>query len=227
MDFWEFLKLAVLLFCVPLQLWLSQNTSPGDIKNSRSFSGGGFGMIQEAQRQWERGTAFLESQMTIIKKIRRRMKRGKHEDFDELDIGKSFAHEVAKFDYFAGSARPRKDRSGVKYRVGQVFKHKTQGYTGLIVGWDKKAKAPAGWLTRMEVSDADQQQPMYHVLLGGGDQSKSVYTYVCEKNIILLDDGAKIKAFRSKELGEHMDGYHKSLKMWIPNTQLRKLYPKD
>ena len=33
---------------------------------------------------------------------------------------------------------PRPDH--VKYRVGQVIKHKVWGYRGIIVGWDEQAR---------------------------------------------------------------------------------------
>ena len=42
--------------------------------------------------------------------------------------------------YFSGSPEPRTDRSKVKFRIGQVIKHKRFGYRGVIVGWDTKAK---------------------------------------------------------------------------------------
>lgn len=42
--------------------------------------------------------------------------------------------------YFSGSPEPRNDRSNVKFRIGQVIKHKRFGYRGVIVGWDRKTK---------------------------------------------------------------------------------------
>ena len=35
---------------------------------------------------------------------------------------------------------PRRERRGVRYRIGQVIRHKKHGYRGVIVGWDKQAK---------------------------------------------------------------------------------------
>ena len=60
------------------------------------------------------------------------------------DEGECPAKEVMLFvepnGFFSGSPEPRTDRSNVKYRIGQVIKHKRFGYRGVIVGWDKKAK---------------------------------------------------------------------------------------
>ena len=43
--------------------------------------------------------------------------------------------------YFSASPEPRISRPPeLKYRIGQVIKHKKWGYRGVIVGWDKSAK---------------------------------------------------------------------------------------
>lgn len=34
----------------------------------------------------------------------------------------------------------------VRYRVGQVVRHKTYGYRAVIIGWDEIASAPDEWL---------------------------------------------------------------------------------
>ena len=48
---------------------------------------------------------------------------------------------VAEEEYFAGSRKPRHPRpTSVKYRVGQVVKHRKYGFHGVIVGWDEVAK---------------------------------------------------------------------------------------
>ena len=46
------------------------------------------------------------------------------------------------------STEPRTQRSTeVKFRVGQVIKHKRWGYRGVIVGWDPVAKVIYVFLT--------------------------------------------------------------------------------
>ena len=45
------------------------------------------------------------------------------------------------------SPEPRKPRPpSVRFRVGQVVKHKLVGYRGVIVGWDATCKAPKSWI---------------------------------------------------------------------------------
>lgn len=42
---------------------------------------------------------------------------------------------------FGMSPKPRNIRpQGVKWRIGQVVKHKLWGYKGVIIGWDPKSK---------------------------------------------------------------------------------------
>lgn len=51
---------------------------------------------------------------------------------------------------FSGSLEPRDPRPPyIKFRVGDVIRHKIHGYRGVIVGWDAKAVAPKSWLEKM------------------------------------------------------------------------------
>lgn len=51
------------------------------------------------------------------------------------------AEAVPEEEYFANSKKPRHPRpTCVKYRIGQVVKHRKYGYYGVIVGWDEMAK---------------------------------------------------------------------------------------
>ena len=60
------------------------------------------------------------------------------------DNGECAAKEVMLFNepngYFAGSPERRVDRKDIKFRVGQVIKHRKFGYKGVIIGWDYRTK---------------------------------------------------------------------------------------
>ena len=45
---------------------------------------------------------------------------------------------------------PRADY--VKFRIGQVIRHKIDGYRAVIIGWDETARAPNQWLRENSVS---------------------------------------------------------------------------
>ncbi len=48
---------------------------------------------------------------------------------------------------FLASPSIRSPRSEyVKFRVGQVIRHKLYGYRAVIIGWDEIASAPDEWL---------------------------------------------------------------------------------
>jgi hypothetical protein len=50
----------------------------------------------------------------------------------------------------SASTKPRFPRPPhVKYRVGQVIKHKKWGYRGVIIGWDPVTKVVPGSLNNM------------------------------------------------------------------------------
>jgi hemimethylated DNA binding protein len=50
--------------------------------------------------------------------------------------------------------------------VGQVIRHKVNGYRGVIIGWDERAKAPEWWLEKVHRGHADWADlPNYTVLI--------------------------------------------------------------
>ena len=65
--------------------------------------------------------------------------------------------KVTKSNYFAGGRKSRTNRAGVHYRIGQVFTHKKHGYKGMIVGWDREAKAPDEWFEMNAVALKDRE----------------------------------------------------------------------
>ena len=84
--------------------------------------------------------------------------------------GESVAKEVLKYreevntGHFASSTQPRIERKPqVKFRVGQVLKHKKFGYRGVIVGWDETTKAPEFWINQMhgKTNPKWRDQPNY------------------------------------------------------------------
>jgi len=40
----------------------------------------------------------------------------------------------------------------VKFRIGQVIRHKIHGYRAVIIGWDETARAPEQWLKEHSVN---------------------------------------------------------------------------
>ncbi|KAL5361891.1 Hemimethylated DNA-binding protein YccV like-domain-containing protein [Aspergillus floccosus] len=68
----------------------------------------------------------------------------------------------------------------VKYRVGQVFRHRRYNYIGIITGWDTECDAGEQWMRRMGVDRlvGGRHQSFYHVLV----EDRSV-RYVAEENI--------------------------------------------
>ncbi|KAL9099411.1 MAG: hypothetical protein Q9163_005083 [Psora crenata] len=81
-------------------------------------------------------------------------------------------------------SRSSQASKSVRYRVGQVFRHKRYGYRAIITGWDVKCAASDLWMSQMRVHELPRgkQQSFYHVLVE--DQSKR---YVAEENIEIVE----------------------------------------
>uniref|UniRef100_UPI00398F6E36 uncharacterized protein n=1 Tax=Pristiophorus japonicus TaxID=55135 RepID=UPI00398F6E36 len=114
---------------------------------------------------------------------------------NEDPLGESPAVEVfllkEKEGYFAGSLEPRSPRPlSVKYRVGQVFRHKQDGYLGVIVGWDENARGPEDWINERYPSTMQDLKytPHYKVLVHTTDGRNPATAYIPEKDIVILTD---------------------------------------
>ena len=67
--------------------------------------------------------------------------------------------------------KPRKDRTSkasdnVRYKIGQVFRHKRYNYNAIITGWDVECEAGEDWIAQMNVGalPRGQHQAFYHVM---------------------------------------------------------------
>jgi len=236
MAFWDYVKLAALLFCVPAQMWLSQNTAPTDRTNARSFGDGGFGLVKQFKANFGDVSGYLATHLSVMENVRKKLlkksrtRRGVDEDADDgaEPHAQSVAIEVIRYDYFAASEAPRKDREAPMYRVGQAFRHKQYGYKGVIIGWDARAKAPKEWFERMGVTQAEQLSPMYSVLVDTRDRDEEhSKTYVVEGNIVLIEDPSDAVDYSHSRRAQYFSRFNSRMNTWSPNPRLRRKYPLD
>lgn len=127
--------------------------------------------------------------------------------------------------YFARSKTPRVNRPPqAKLKVGQVVKHRTDGYYGVIVGWDEVARAPEKWLKRYyskrhHVIDS----PNYLVLVDSRYISTSdPFHYIPQEDLQVVEENFRIQA---PEVNRYFEGFknHRHL----PRPWLKELYPSD
>jgi F-box protein 21 len=57
-------------------------------------------------------------------------------------------------------------KENVRFKVGQVFKHKRFRYMGVVIGWDVNCDASEEWMAQMGVDELGRGrwQSFYHVL---------------------------------------------------------------
>lgn len=63
-------------------------------------------------------------------------------------------------------ARTKDTLENIRYRVGQVFRHKRYHYQAVITGWDAKCEAGEDWMSNMGIHELTrgQNQSFYHAL---------------------------------------------------------------
>jgi len=112
----------------------------------------------------------------------------------------------------------------VKFRVGQVIKHKLFKYRAVIVGWDERPRAPKDWFSGA-VPDKQMtsylNQPFYSVLIDTRDRAPQT-TYVPSANIELLEY-TRIIHPSLDDYFEHFDGKSQ----YVMRPWLKRIYPHD
>jgi len=213
----EHLQFALLFLCVPIQYFIVQNSGTSESSRTHQIS-----LIVKQIQDFHRYWLSPESWTKWCKKLL----------LDRADpgTGESIAIEVLKYreevntGHFASSTQPRNVRKPqVKFRVGQVFKHKKFGYRGVIVGWDEITKAPEFWIDQMHGRDNPgwRKQPNYSVLVDTRDREGAQTTYVVQENIEVI----KSNKVLHPKVDDHFESYDGS--QYIPRPWLRTLYPLD
>lgn len=200
----------MILFSVPLQFYLSPKSSSDAkyyvfrfIEQLRSYYEAIFPSSEEKfgeQPYGEDISSMLDDTLT-----------------DDIVKDKSSISEL-----FGGSDEPRDPRDPkIKYRVGQVIRHRLHNYRGVIIAWDEKAKAPEWWLRRAHKDRKDLLDlPNYTVLIDTRDRLHPQMGYVAEENIV-VSSGAVVHPL-VKHYFESFDGRCYKSRPWH-----RKVYPND
>ncbi|TRY73788.1 hypothetical protein TCAL_01946 [Tigriopus californicus] len=218
-------QFLVLFLCVPIQYLAVEYMGSNEVSRTYAISQM-VTQFKEVQTQWLRVEPWKKWCLQMVLKLR----EGRHfvDDGQEVhDMGESPAFEVLKYrekdGYFSQSAEVRNPKSPhVKYRVGQVVKHKLWGYHGVIVGWDETARAPESWIKQMHGDNAHwRTQPNYHILVDTRDRPAPQFTYVPQENLEIVKQ-VKILHPSIEEYFESFDGSQYLARPW-----LKGVYPKD
>ncbi|KAJ5421649.1 hypothetical protein N7491_010094 [Penicillium cf. griseofulvum] len=113
--------------------------------------------------------------------------------------------------------------ANIKYKVGQVFRHRRYHYEAIITGWDSECGAGEQWMRRMGIDrlDAGRHQSFYHVLVA----DRSV-RYVAEENIgIILPRFMELPSSLTAIAGKHFKRWDEGERMFVSN--MKDEYPDD
>lgn len=220
------IQLGLLLLVVPAQYLIAQWFSSTESQRSFAIKN----LVSEAAHfkdQYLSWKSWRKWCVQIINKISPSSTTPHFEGQDDPN-GQSPAIEVISYKdpqgFFAESTEPRDPRPpSVKYRVGQVVKHKRWGYRGIIIGWDEVAKAPESWLKSMHPEDKPhwRTMPNYAILVDTRDRLSPQITYVPQDNLNIIIN-TQILHPSIDDYFEHFDGAQ-----YIPRPWLKALYPHD
>lgn len=127
----------------------------------------------------------------------------------------------------------------VKFRVGQVFRHKKFRYRAVIIGWDETAKVPEWWIKdilrnkkasclqtfilviHLIILQEWSERPNYLALIDTRDKAIPQIGYVIEENIEPVTDVKIIHPFLEK----YFEGFKN--RRYILRPWLQRIYPFD
>ncbi|XP_067388773.1 F-box only protein 21-like isoform X2 [Emydura macquarii macquarii] len=127
-------------------------------------------------------------------------------------------------DYFAKSTHIRSPKpESVLFNVGQVIVHRRFGYSGVIVGWDVKARAPKDWLQHKYPPEKQglRDTPHYRILINRANRFGKSTVYIPEEEITIIM-GLEV---HHPDLTAYFSRYDGS--KYIMQPWLRKIYPHD
>ncbi|KAK9836712.1 hypothetical protein WJX74_006537 [Apatococcus lobatus] len=118
------------------------------------------------------------------------------------------------------------DRNNVHYCVGQVFRHRTYGYKGVIYGWDRSCERDQSWNDKFNV---DPNQPFYCVLPDEVDCQRlfggvRISKYVAQENIQLVKSE---RGVTHRAITNYFSSFNPHLDRYVPNAHLAFEYPND
>lgn len=227
----EAVQIALLISCVPLQYMLSANI---DLRQAPAIGRLLATDFQYLKDNWLTSESWAKSLFESMQFFLRGILPGDTANIYYGTIGddESPAYEVLRFredrGYFATSQFPRWRRpKHLQFRIGQVVKHRTEGYTGVIIGWDAKAKASETWLLReYQERQALRNLPHYAILVDERDPISEApmspeATYVVQDQLDVLPN----TEVQHVMLGNFFVAYDGG--QYIAQDWLKDMYPKD
>ncbi|NWQ73130.1 FBX21 protein, partial [Columbina picui] len=134
-------------------------------------------------------------------------------------------NEAETHSYFAESTHVHSPKPEyIQFSVGQVIVHKRFGYSGVIVGWDVKAKAPEEWLqhnyppAKQDLKDT----PHYRILINKANGFGKSTAYIPEEEITII---IGLEVVHHPDMKAYFSGYDGS--KYVMQPWLKKIYPHD
>ncbi|KAI8814560.1 Transglutaminase-like superfamily-domain-containing protein [Cladochytrium replicatum] len=135
------------------------------------------------------------------------------------DRGPAGVMDAQDEDVLARAERRRNssDTIAVRFRIGEVVRNIRENYSAVVVGWDPVCDMD---LRRTNVFPRGRNQPFYHVRRSNRQTSH----YVAE-DLLELDPNGSL--YIGAWLGRFFDAWNEDTSRFIPNRDVRSVYPND
>ncbi|XP_068793702.1 uncharacterized protein [Struthio camelus] len=210
------LQIGMLLSALPAQYFISQWYGTDSAQR-----------IQVTERLISCWSSFTKSYLSLdawADHLKLWLSKTRYWYYGEKKI-KSGENEETTHSYFAESTYVRSPKPEyIQFSVGQVIVHKRLGYSGVIVGWDTKAKAPEEWLQRKYPAAKQdlKDTPHYRILINKANGFGESTAYIPEQEITII---MGLEVVHHADMKAYFSGYDGS--KYIMQPWLKKIYPHD
>lgn len=117
------------------------------------------------------------------------------------------------------------DRTGIKFKVGEVVQHSRRGYRAVITGWDRVCEN----INLLEDTEVNFVQPFYKVITDESSLAKSTgqkgwFKYLPQDQVQVLKTPKRIS---NAKVQEYFDQYSPELSRYIPKQHIQWKYPDE
>jgi len=135
-------------------------------------------------------------------------------------LNSTYAKQISEMEK---KRKEHSDLTGIQFSIGQVVRHKRDGYRGVIHGWDRVCRYPQYVVD----TDVNFVQPFYSIVPDENDAIRSfggprMLQYVAQEDLENLKEPFKVS---NRAVLFHFESYSPTIGRYIPKAHLRYEYP--
>lgn len=130
-----------------------------------------------------------------------------------------------------------RNRDGIRFRVGEVVRHRLFSYRGVVLGWDRRPTIDVSGWDGVAETESRENQPFFHVAIdahdcahflgsGAGGMVRRRLMYVAQENL-KLEESMLERRVHSDLVASATENFDPILGRFVVQEQIAYQYPAD